>query len=144
MEERIMSKATNPKLVPDPEVGPRARRRKFTGEYKAKILAKCDAATEPGEIGAILRQEGLYSSHLRDWRRRREEGGANGLAPKKTGRPPNNPTIRANEREISRLQRENARLQEKLRRTEIIIEAQKKFSEMMTALRAAATPESGE
>jgi hypothetical protein len=67
-----------PKLLPDPEVEARPRRRTFTGEYRAKVLAECDAAEEPGAIGAILRREGLYASHLVDWRRRtrgRRRGG---------------------------------------------------------------------
>jgi transposase len=130
-----MSK-TAPKthLVPDPEVDPRPRRRTFTAAYKAAILAECDVATEPGQIGAILRREGLYSSHLVDWRRRREAGGLSGLTPKKTGRPPKDPSDRAADKENERLRRENAKLQEKLRRSEIIIEAQKKLAEVLSSL----------
>lgn len=130
-----MSKnAANPKLLPDPEVDPRPERRRFTAEYKAAILVECDAATEPGGIGAILRREGLYSSHLVDWRRRRAEGGMKGLAPKKTGRPPKNPTVQAADKENERLRREIAALQEKLRRSQIIIEAQKKLAEVLASL----------
>lgn len=133
-----MSKtATTPKLLPDPEVELRPLRRTFTGEYKAKILAECDAATEPGQIGAILRREGLYSSHLTDWRRRRADGGMHGLAPKKVGRPPKNPVVREQGKELERLKRENAKLQEKLRRSEIIVDAQKKLAEVLTSLRIA-------
>src|SRR5688572_17789803 len=133
-----MSKtAASPKLVPEPEVEPRPRRRTYTAEYKAKILAECDATTERGQIGAILRREGLYSSHLIDWRRRRAEGGLNGLAPKQVGRPPTNPTVREQGKELERLKRENAKLQEKLRRSEIIVDAQKKLAEVLTSLRIA-------
>lgn len=129
-----MSKiATSPQLLPDPEVEPRPQRRTFTAEYKAKILAECDATTEPGGIGAILRREGLYSSHLVDWRRRRVDG----LAPRRTGRPPKDPVLREHEKEVERLKRENVKLQEKLRKAEIIVDAQKKLAEVLTSLRVA-------
>jgi transposase-like protein len=131
-----MSNTTaKPKLLPDPEVEARPRRRTFTGEYKAKILAECDAAEEPGVIGAILRREGLYSSHLVDWRRRRANGGVAGLDPKKTGRPPKSNAQRAAEKELAQLKRENAQLQERLRRADIIIEAQKKLASVLESLR---------
>ena len=103
------------------------RRRTFTAKYRAAILAECDAASDPGGIGAILRREGLYSSHLVDWRRRRAEGGLRGLAPKKTGRPPRSPADRDAEKELERLRRENAALTERLRRSQIIVEAQKNW-----------------
>ncbi len=124
---------TNPKLLPEPASTP-SRRRTFTAKYKADILAECDAASEPGDIGAILRREGLYSSHLVEWRRRRAEGGIGGLAPKKSGRPPKDPTIRSTEKEVERLRRQNAGLQERLRRSQIIIEAQKKLAEVLASL----------
>jgi transposase len=129
-----MSKTTPPQLLADPEVEAQPRRRSFTGEYKARILAECDAVTEPGDIGAILRREGLYSSHLTDWRHRRAEGGAAALAPKKVGRPAKGDSQRANEKKLAKLERENAALQEKLRRAAIIIDAQKKFAAMMDTL----------
>ena len=119
---------------PDPEVEATPRRRTFTAEYKAKILAECDSASEPGAIGSILRREGLYSSHLVDWRRRRAVGGPKGLAPHKTGRPPTDRKARALEKDVERLERENARLQERLRHAEVIIEAQKKLSELLALL----------
>lgn len=138
-----MSKiASSPQLVANPEVERHPRRRRFTAEYKASVLAQCDAVTEPGQIGAILRREGLYSSHLVDWRRRRTEGGMSGLAPRKVGRPPIDPVQREQAKEVERLQRENAKLVEKLRRSEIIVDAQKKLAEVLTSLRAAT--ESGE
>jgi len=110
------------------------RRRTFTGEYKARILDECDNAKESGGIGAILRREGLYSSHLADWRRRRTEGGDKALAPAKVGRPAKAAAQRQAEEEAQRLARENARLREKLRRADLIIEAQKKLSEVLGAL----------
>jgi transposase len=130
-----MSKtAASTHLLPDPEVEPRPLRRTFTAAYKAAILAECDAATEPGDIGAILRREGLYSSHLVDWRRRRAEGGMNGLAAKKVGRPPKAPSDLATKKELERVLRENVKLQERLRRSEIIIQAQKKLAEVLASL----------
>ena len=139
-----MSKTPTPaKLLPDPEVDARPHRRTFTGEYKAKILAEVDAAAksdanaEGGAIGAILRREGLYSSHLVDWRRRRDEGGAAGLAPKKRGRPPKSGSQRDKDKEFEQLKRKTAALEEKLRRANIIIEAQKKLASVLDALREA-------
>ena len=119
------------------------RRRTFTGEYRAAILAECDEASAPGIIGAILRREGLYSSHLVDWRRRRAEGGVKALAPKQTGRPPKAPADRTAEKEIERLRRENAALEEKLRRSLIIVEAQKKLAEVLVSLAPSASERSG-
>lgn len=131
MDERTMSNtAQNPKLVPADENDSRPRRRVFTGAYKAAILAECDAVTEPGQIGAILRREGLYSSHLVDWRRKRTEGGMALLAQKR-GRPPKDPTLQDSQREVERLRRENAALLERLRRAEIIVEAQKKLAMLL-------------
>lgn len=123
-------------LQPTIEVVALPRRRTFTAAYKAAIVAECDAATQPGDIGAILRREGLYSSHLADWRQRRAEGGISGLAPQKTGRPPKDPAARAAEKENVRLRRENASLQEKLRRAQIIMEAQKKLAAVLASLPA--------
>ena len=109
----------------------RPRRRRYSAAYKAEILAECDAVTEPGGIGAILRREGLYSSHLVEWRRRRAEGE---LEPRKAGRPPKPPGVKELEKQVARLERENARLQEKLRKSQIIVDAQKKLAEVLSAL----------
>ena len=76
-----------PPAVPDPEVRERAARRRFTAEYKLRMLRQADACTGTGELGALLRREGLYSSHLTTWRRQREEGSLAALSPKKRGRP---------------------------------------------------------
>jgi transposase len=131
-----MSKtATISQLRLDPEPAPGPKRRTFTAAYKAAILTECDAAAAgSGEIGAILRREGLYSSQLTDWRGRRAAGGLNGLLTKKVGRPPGNPVAQAAAKEMNRLRRENAKLQERLRRSEIIIEAQKKLAELLASL----------
>ena len=107
--------------LPDPEVVPRAKRRQFSAAYKRRILEEADACREPGEIGALLRREGLYSSYLTTWRRQRARGD---LAPQKRGRK--GPDRQS--REMARLQRENERLRAQLERAEAIIEVQKKVS----------------
>jgi transposase len=112
------------------------RRRTFTADYKARGLAECDAAlANDGTIGEILRREGLYSSHLHDWRRARTEGGESALA-RKRGRPPLDPVVAAQRKEIERLERENAALKERLRRSEIILDAQKQLAELLAPLSA--------
>ena len=113
---------------PDPEVTPRARRRTFSAAYKARILAEADACTERGQIGALLRREGLYSSHLSDWRRQREASQEQTLTNKKRGRKP---ASDPKEGEIARLEQEKARLQKQLEQAELIIAAQKKLAEAL-------------
>jgi len=117
------------RVPPSSEVMEKPVRRRFTVEYKAKILAEADACTEPRMLGELLRREGLYSSYLSAWRRQRDEGGLTGLTPKRRGRKakPKNPLSN----EVARLQRENERLREKLRQAELVIDVQKKVSEML-------------
>src|SRR5215213_10089889 len=105
-----------------PERLERARRRQFTVGYKLRILTEADAARTTGEIGALLRREGLYSSHLAAWRRQREEGILHALAPRRRGRPMHSPE----QRELARLRQENARLGQRLAVAEAVIEIQKK------------------
>ena len=109
--------------LPDPEVRPKAKHRHFTAEYKKRILDEADACTSPTQRGALIRREGLYSSHLTMWRRQRAQGILDGLAPKKRGVKVD-PLVTEN----TRLQRENERLQAQLQRAETIIEVQKKIS----------------
>lgn len=116
-----------PTNIPDPEVVPKAKRRKFSAEYKRQILEEADSCTEAGQIGALLRREGLYSSHLSTWRRQRDQGLVQALSPKKRGRKRKDEL----EREVSRLQRENERLQASLEQAEMIIEVQKKLSQLL-------------
>ena len=125
-----VKQAVEGRVPPSPEVLEKPVRRRFTREYKAKVLAEADACTEPGILGELLRREGLYSSHLSAWRRQRDEGALAGLTPKRRGRKakPKNPLAD----EVARLQRENSRLQENLRQAELIIDVQKKVSEMLT------------
>lgn len=117
------------RVSPDPEVSEKKPRRKFTAKYKLSILSQTDSCTEPGQIGALLRREGLYSSHLTTWRRQKEEGLLDALSPKKRGRKkiPTNPLAD----KVARLEKDNRRLQQKLKQAELIIEAQKKMSEIL-------------
>jgi len=113
---------------PDPEVVDRAKRRRFTGEYKQKILTETDAAKGSGEIGAVLRREGLYSSHLTKWRRERADGILDGLTPQKRG-PKSKSSPLASENQ--KLRRENERLSDRLRKAEIVIDVQKKVAMLL-------------
>jgi transposase len=115
--------------LPPTEVTTKASRRRFTGKYKLKILAEADACTEQGQIGQLLRREGLYSSHLTNWRKIRDAGQMAGLSTKRRGRKPKDKNPLTNEN--TRLQRENLRLKEKLRKAELIIDVQKKVAEIL-------------
>jgi transposase len=105
-----------------------ARRRSFTAEFKRQVLTEADACTEPGEVGALLRRHGLYSSHLTDWRRQRDEGALAALGPKRRGRKPatKNPLAA----EVARLEQENRRLLARAERAERLVELQKKVAEL--------------
>lgn len=118
-----------PPPVPDPEVRERAARRRFTAEYKGRVLRQADACAGTGELGALLRREGLYSSHLTTWRRQREQGVQAALSPQKRGRPAVPPSPLA--RQMAELQRENAQLTQRLKQAETIIAVQKKVSEIL-------------
>ena len=98
---------------PQTEVTPKARRRIFSASYKLKILEEADQCTIPGQIGALLRREGLYSSLLSTWRRQREQGQIGALSPRKRGPKPSPDTALV--REMAKLRRKNERLEEKLR-----------------------------
>jgi len=113
----------------NPEVAEKAKRRRFDAAYKLRVLEEADRCTEPGLLGELLRREGLYSSHLATWRRQREQGVLDALGPRKRGRKPKRKDAVALENE--RLTRENKRLAERLRQAEVIIDVQKKVSEML-------------
>ena len=115
--------------IPDPEVREKAVRRRFTAAYKLRILQEAASCKKKGQLGALLRREGLYSSNLATWRRQMEQGTLEALSPKKRGRKAKEPDPSA--RHIAALERENARLQKKLRQAETIIEVQKKISEIL-------------
>ena len=114
--------------APDPEVPARPTRRSFTAEFKRRVLEEADRCG-PGEVGALLRRHGLYSSHLTSWRRQRDEGTLAGLAPKKRGRrpAPKNPLAEEN----ARLQRELRRATARAARAEGLVALQKKVAELL-------------
>lgn len=114
---------------PDPEVPAKATRRQFSAMYKLKILEQVDAFTEPGEVGRLLRREGLYSSHLATWRKAQRKGSLQGLEPKKRGRKAavRNPL----EPEVDRLKRQVARLEEDLRKAHVILDVQGKVAGLL-------------
>ncbi|RPI70006.1 MAG: transposase [Geobacteraceae bacterium] len=108
------------------EVVEKAKRRQYSAEYKQRILREAETSRATGEIGALLRREGLYSSHLTTWRRQCERGELEGLSPQKRG-----PKADAQAIELGKLKRENERLRERLRKAELIIEVQKKVSQIL-------------
>lgn len=114
--------------VPNPEVGAKAVKRQFNAAYKRRILQEADEGG-PGAIAALLRREGLYSSHLTTWRKQREKGEIAGLEPRKRGKKPipRNPLAS----EVLRLTRENQRLQKRLKQAETIIDVQKKLCDVL-------------
>ena len=115
--------------TPDPEVAALPKRRQFSAAYKRRIVREANACQVPGEVGALLRREGLYSSHLTHWRREVEAGENVALAPKR--RSPKPDLAKAESRRNEALEREVARLRHKLERAEQIIEAQKKLCELL-------------
>ena len=115
--------------IPDPEVVPTAKRRRFTTQEKVRILKEADACTELGELGALLRREGIYSSYLSRWRRARDRGELQALGPRKRG--PKSAADSGLTKELAKLQWENERLRGRLAQAEAIMEAQKKLSELL-------------
>ena len=115
--------------VPDPEVTTKNSRRRFTASYKLRILKEYESCQSLGEVGKLLRREGLYSSHLTCWRKARDKGQLKALSPKQRGRKPkeNNPLAT----EVAALQKQNKKLEQKLKRAELIIDAQKKISQIL-------------
>lgn len=112
--------------APDPEVPAKVTRRQFTAEYRRRLLAEADACKKPGAVGALLRREGLYSSHLVNWRRQREQGELVAGRARKRG-----PTATPIDPRVKQLEIENRRLQRKLARAETIITLQKKVAEIL-------------
>ena len=110
---------------PDPEVPAKAQRRRFTAEYKLQIVEEADACREAGEIGALLRREGLYTSHLSIWREQRRAGALAGLVARARGRKAKQSPL---EQRLAQVERDNARLREELRQAHVIIDVQKKLS----------------
>ena len=115
-------------LPPNPEVLPKAKRRRFTAAYKLRILQETDSCTDHGQIGQILRREGLYASQLSKWRRQRQEGTLKSLSHNTRGRKPKAESHLANR--IDELEKENEELRKKLKQAEAVIGVQKKISEL--------------
>ena len=115
-------------LHPDPEVAAKPRRRRFTAAYKLEALREAEACSEPGQIGALLRRRGLYSSTLSHWRKERDAGALARLS-RKRGRKPKleHPSVQR----VKELERENAGLHRRLKQAETIIDVQKKVSEIL-------------
>jgi transposase-like protein len=101
-------------------------RRRFSAEYRLRILKEADACTKAGDLGALLRREGLYSSHLITWRQQRDRGALAGMRASKRG-----PKARPVDPRVKQLEAENRRLQRKLQRAETIITLQKKVAEIL-------------
>jgi transposase-like protein len=110
----------------DPEVSEQAKRRRFTAEYKLRIVREADACKGDGDVAALLRREGLYSSLLSVWRRQRDEIARAGLSSRRRGRKG-----KAEDPRIKELERENVRLKRRLARVETMLEIQKKASELL-------------
>jgi transposase len=124
--------------VPNPEVAGKPTRRRFTTEYKLRVLRESESQNQPGAIGALLRREGLYSTHLSAWRRQRDRGALEALKALRRGRKPE-PGQELRQR-IAELESDKQRLQERLRQAEAIISAQKKLSEILGLSQAATAP----
>lgn len=111
----------------------KGQRRRFTAEYKRRILAEADRSKKPGEIAALLRREGLYSSHIANWRRARDRGElATGTPPRKRGPKPK--AVDPSAKRIGELERELAKARARAERAELLVEAQKKMAALLETL----------
>jgi transposase len=127
----------NETTPPEAQVEPRAKRRVFSIQYKRSIVEQADACTMPGEIGALLRREGLYSSHLTDWRKEHKRGNLEGYGRLRRGpiqkAPPVPPASDDQQRRIEQLERENQRLRLRAVKAEALVEFQKKAACLLGA-----------
>jgi transposase-like protein len=123
--EQIKTPAHSPENVPPTEVSSKPQRRRFTNEFKLRILREADACKKPGEIGSLLRREGLYSSHLVDWRTAREKGELAGES------RPRGPKPVETDPRVAELERENALLVRRADRAEALVALQKKVAEIL-------------
>jgi transposase len=114
--------------VPNPEVHEKPNRRRFSSSYQARIVREADACAMKGEIGALLRREGLYSSQLSDWRKKYRKGGQAALRETTRGRKP---LHTSEEKEVARLKKQVSSLEQRLQKAETIIEIQKKISDLL-------------
>jgi transposase-like protein len=128
-----------PLAAPDPEVRAVAKRRNFTAAYKLAVLAEADRASGSGEIGALLRREGLYSSHLTTWRRERDAGALEALGRRRGRKAKMTPEARR----VAALEAQNARLRRELEQARLIVEVQKKLCTLLGIPAAASEPNTG-
>lgn len=126
---RATGGATSSTAPPDPEVAATAKRRQFSASQKRRILAEAERCTEPGQIGALLRREGIYSSNLTTWRKQREAAEDAAMHPRKRGRKAD-PAI-AEARLVAALTKDNERLRRKLAQAHTINEVQKKLCALL-------------
>ncbi len=136
------SEAAGGRAAPDPELVDRPLRRRFSAEYKLRILREAEACTEPGEIGALVRREGLYTSHLSKWRQQRDAGALEAL-----GRPRGRKPADRREREVAELRRRAERAEAELEKARRVIEVQGNVSALLGQLlepRGATEPGSSE
>ena len=113
----------------DAEVVAKPQRRRFTAEYKRRIVREADRCTTPGAIGALLRREGLYSSHLTTWRAARDRGELEALTPKKRG--PKGPPLDPRDKQLAEQEREIAKWKKRAERAEALVEVQKKVAALL-------------
>ena len=128
-DETASAGAGSPPARPDPEVVAKPKRRRFTAEYRLRILEEAERCTAPGEVGRLLRREGLYSSHLTSWRKARHDGALRGLASKKRGAKPkaSNPL----EPKVRELEAKVVRLEKELHKAHTILDVQEKVAGLL-------------
>ena len=128
-DEAPRAGASHARPTPDPEVVAKPKRRKFTAQYRLRILEEAESCTQPGEVGRLLRREGLYSSHLTEWRRARREGSLQGLTPSKRGRKlaERNPLSA----KVHELEAKVARLEHELHTAHTILDVQGKVAGLL-------------
>ena len=129
MDKPVEARVEMPMTQENVQVVAKPHRRRFRAEYKRRILKEADACATPGAVGALLRREGLYSSHLVVWRRARARGELAALAPQKRGRKPT--PVDPRERRIAELERHVARLTARAERAEALVELQKKLAALL-------------
>jgi len=128
VEQVVLSMKSSLRVAPDPEVSSVSGRRRFSSAYKARIVREADACTESGEVGALLRREGLYSSNLTHWRKEYRKAGEAALADDKRGRKVTKNPLQP---EVEKLRRDLERTEKKLAQAELIIEFQKNLCEIL-------------
>ena len=127
-DESPAGEAAAPVVVPDPETPEKPQRRRFSAAYKLDILEKAEACEAPGEVGRLLRREGLYSSHLAAWRKAQREGSLAALSKRRGRKPkPINPLAK----KVQKLERENERLRDELCKAHLILDVQGKVAGLL-------------